>query len=148
MRSLELLFSRRLAAGLLVAVAGLTSVGAQAGDKFHARLSPLPVTGATVSTIAGVGSVTATLSGSRLTIDGTFSGLAGPATVANVRRAPKAMRGPELFELTVTKDTNGRVSGAVDLTPEQVEDLRAGRLYVQIHSDRAPEGSIRGWLLP
>jgi hypothetical protein len=147
MRSCETRFSWRLAAWVLVAAAALTSLGAQSGDRFQARLSPLPVTGATVNTITGSGSVTATLTGRRLTIEGTFAGLAGPATMANLRRAPKAMRGPELFALTVTKDTSGRVTGAVDLTPEQVEDLRGGRLYVQIHSDRAPDGSIRGWLL-
>jgi len=27
------------------------------------------------------------------------------------------------------------------------DDLKAGRIYLQIHSERAPDGSIRGWLL-
>ena len=122
-------------------------VGAQTADKYQARLSPLPVTGGTVNTITGVGSVIATLSGSRLSIDGTFSGLAGPATTANIRRAPRAMRGEVIAEMTVPKATSGQLKATVDLTPNQVEDLRAGRLYVQIHSEAAPDGSIRGWLL-
>ena len=45
-------------------------VSAQA-DSFRARLSPLPVNGATVSTITGVGQVRATLDGNRLTVTGT-----------------------------------------------------------------------------
>ena len=130
---------------LLTAVAA--GLGAQGGDKYQVWFSPLPVTGGTVNTITGKGTATATLTGTRLSIDGTFSGLAGPATTANIRRGPKAIPGPVIFELTVPKETSGRITGAVDLTPAQVDDLRAGRLYVQIHSDRAPDGSILGWIL-
>ena len=35
----------------------------------------------------------------------------------------------------------------LELTPGQIEDLRNGRIYVQIHSERAPDGNLRGWLL-
>ena len=135
--------------GLVVVLLGSLAcgVGAQTTDKFQARLSPLPVTGATVNTITGVGSLTATLNGSRLAIDGDFKGLAGPATAANIRRAPRAMRGDVIAELQVPKATSGRLTATVDLTPSQIADLRAGNLYVQIHSEPAPDGSIRGWLL-
>jgi expansin (peptidoglycan-binding protein) len=105
------------------------------------------VTGATVNTVTGSGSVTATLDGSKLTVQGTFEGLSGSATVANIRRGPKAIPGPVVFDLEVTKASSGTVSGAFDLKPDQVADLKDGRLYVQIHSERAPDGSIRGWLL-
>ena len=132
----------------LALVAGAAAVGGQTpGEEYTVRLSPLPVGGGTVNTVTGVGSLTATLTGGRLTIDGTFKGLAGPATTANIRRGPKAIPGPVILELTVPRETSGRLTATVDLTPEQVDDLRAGRLYVQIHSERAPEGSIRGWLL-
>jgi hypothetical protein len=136
---------------LLFAVAGASSAPAgraQApGQQFKARLSPLPVTNATVNLITGSGSVTATLAGTTLTLDGSFAGLTGAATQANVRRGPKAIPGPVVFELDVPKASSGRLTGTLTLTPEQVDDLAAGRLYVQIHSERALEGSIRGWLL-
>ena len=106
------------------------------------------MTGATVNTITGAGTVTATLQGSRLAIEGTFSGLTGPATSANVRRGAKAMPGPVVFELTVPAATSGRFSTTLDLSPADVDSLRSEQLYIQIHSERAPEGSIRGWLLP
>jgi hypothetical protein len=122
-------------------------MAAQGADRYKARLSPLPVTGATVNTITGSGSVTAALQGAKLTIDGTFEGLSGAATSANLRRGPKAIAGPAVFDLEVTKASSGTVKGSVDLSADQVEDLKAGRLYVQIHSERAPDGSIRGWLL-
>lgn len=135
---------------LLIALLAASSVVATAqrgGDQFKARLSPLGVTGATVNTTTGSGSVTATLADSKLTIEGTFDGLTGSATAANVRRGPKAIPGPVVFELEFTKASKGTIKGTLDLKPDQIEDLKAGRLYVQIHSERAPDGSIRGWLL-
>ena len=105
------------------------------------------MTGATINTITGSGSATATLDGSKLTIQGSYEGLTGSATAANVRRGPKAIPGPVVFELEFTKASSGKLSGSFTLTADQVEDAKAGRLYVQVHSERAPDGSIRGWLL-
>jgi len=140
--------ARQVAALSLSIVLPLVALHAQSGRSFRARLSPLPVTGATVNTITGSGSVTATLQGSRLAIEGTFSGLTGPATGANIRRAAKAIPGPVVFELAVPAATSGRFTTTLDLSPADVESLRSEQLYIQIHSERAPEGSIRGWLLP
>lgn len=116
-------------------------------EVYKARLSPLGVTNATVATTTGVGSVTATLNGTALTLEGTFEGLTGAATAANLRRGPKGIPGPVIAEIECPKASSGKLSATVTLKPEQVEDLRAGRIYLQIHSERAPDGSIRGWLL-
>jgi hypothetical protein len=133
---------------MVLLATAFAAVAAQTADKYKARLSPLAVTGATVNTITGAGSATATLQDAKLTIEGTFDGLTGSATAANVRRAPRAIPGPIVFELQeFTKASKGTFKGTFDLTSAQVDDLKAGRLYVQIHSDRAPDGSIRGWLL-
>ena len=117
------------------------------GETFKARLSTVPIDATMMPTIAGSGSLTAALAGNKLTISGTFEGLRSPATVARVHRGPKGIRGPAIFDLTVSKATSGAVSGSLDLAPAQVEDLRNGRLYVQIYSERAPDGNLRGWLL-
>jgi hypothetical protein len=132
---------------LCLCLAAAAAVSAQNRAVFKARLSPLGVTGATVNTTTGAGSVTATLEGTKLTIDGTFEKLTGAATAANLRRGPKAIPGPVVFDLEFTKASSGKLSGTFTLTPDQVADLNAGRLYVQVHSERAPDGSIRGWLL-
>lgn len=116
-------------------------------ELFKARLSPLGVTAATVNTITGVGAVAATLEGSRLTLKGTFEGLTGAATSANIRRGAKGIPGPAIFEIQVPKAASGEFATTLELKPEQIDDLRAGRLYLQIHSEKAPDGSIRGWLL-
>jgi hypothetical protein len=136
----------RLAA-LVFAAALASSVHAQA-PQYRARLSIVPIDIAMQSTIAGSGSVTAILKGTTLTINGTFSGLKTPATVARLHRSPRtAMRGAPIGELTVTAETSGTVSGSIELTKEQIDDLAAGRLYIQLHSQKAPDGNLWGWLL-
>jgi hypothetical protein len=121
---------------------------AQAASKFRARLAPVPIDIVMQSAIAGRGTVTATLAGATLTIAGTFSDLKTPATVAKIHVGPKGIRGPAVLDLTVTKATSGTIAGTFELTPEQRDDLRSGRLYVQVHSEKAPDGNLWGWLLP
>ena len=123
------------------------STGAQSGETFRARLSTVPIDLTMMSTVAGSGSLTAVLSGKKLTITGTFDGLRSPATIARVHRGARGIRGPEMFDLAVSKATSGTVSGSLELTPAQIEDLRSGRFYVQIHSEGAPDGNLWGWLL-
>ena len=146
----------RLAALVAMLVAALVTLApapaAQTGpaaEVFKAHLSPVPISIAMMSTIAGVGSLTATLQGKQLTIQGTFDGLRSPATTVQIHRGPKGIPGPAIpaLILTVTKAEKGSVSGTVELTPDQIADLKSGRLYVQIQSERAPDGNLWGWLL-
>lgn len=131
---------------LLAALAGLVS--AQAPDAYRARLGVVPVDAATLPTISGSGTVTATIKGAQLSLTGTFTGLQSPATVARIHIAPRGIRGPSTLELTVTRGTSGTIRGEFTLTAAQIDHLRRGRLYVQLHSEKAPEGNLWGWLLP
>ena len=119
-------------------------------ETFKARLSPVPIDLSMMARIAGSGSLTATLSGKQLTVTGTFEGLRSPATAAQLHRAPKGIPGPAVagLDLSVTKAEKGAISGSIELTPDQIADLKSGRLYVQIQSERAPDGNLWGWLLP
>jgi hypothetical protein len=133
--------------GLAMAVALAAAMQAQS-PQFRARLSPVPLDIAMQATIAGSGSATAALKGTTLSITGTFTGLRTPATAARLHRGPKtAMRGPAIGDLTATAATNGTITGTIELTTAQVADLAAGRLYVMLHSEKAPEGNLWGWLL-
>ena len=128
-------------------LSGEPSVGAQSAKTYKARLSPVPVVAYT-PTITGSGSVTATVTGTKLAITGTFQGLNTPATVARLHKSPKpGIRGPMLFDLTVSSGTSGTIGGTFDLTAAQVQELAQGRYYVQLHSEKAPEGNLWGWLL-
>jgi hypothetical protein len=138
-----------LATALLSLVSARAAQNGQSAEVFKAHLSPVPINLSMMSTIAGSGSLTATLQGKQLTIQGTFEGLRSPATTAQIHRGPKGIPGPAItgLDLTVTKAQKGAVSGTLELTPDQMADLRSGRLYVQIQSERAPDGNLWGWLL-
>mgnify|MGYP001592736142 CR=1 FL=1 len=135
---------------LLAACLAVLSVAADAQSRhYRARLSPVPLDVAMQATVAGSGVVTATLNGTTLTLTGNYSGLRTASTVARVHRGPRtAMRGPAIGDLKVTPGTSGTIAGTLELTKEQVDDLANGRLYIQLHSDKAPDGNIWGWLLP
>ena len=138
-----------------------TSLLAQ-GDRYKVRLAPAPPLGlrgergqTPASFVAGVGSATATLSGRKLTVSGSFEKMASAATVAKLGMglAPGA-RLDLIHDLTLTSSpqstppgTNGTISGSIDLTPAQVDALKKGKLYIQINSTGAPNGHLLGWLL-
>ena len=135
----------------IIASLGAGVLVAQQPKTFKARLSPVPIDISMQATIAGSGSVVATLTGNKLAITGTFDGLRSPATIAQVHKGPvKGVRGPVVFDLTVAKGaepTAGTLSGSVELTALQIADLEKARLYVQLHSEKAPDGNLWGWLV-
>jgi hypothetical protein len=134
----------RLVAMVLAGVCVL----AQGQETFKGRLSPVAMDATMKANVAGSGSVSAVLAGTKLTITGSFDGLRSPATVAQLHQSvATGVRGPAILDLTVAKATNGNVSGSFDLTPEQIENLKKGKLYIQIHSEKAPDGNLWGWLL-
>jgi CHRD domain-containing protein len=130
-------------AGLVLAV----SAFAQGSETYKIRLAPVAIDAAMKNNIAGLGSVTAVLAGTKLTVNGTFEGLKSNATVAHIHQGTAAgVRGPRIMDLTVTKAMSGTLSGSFDLTPDQLARLKKGHWYVQIHSEKAPEGNLWGWL--
>jgi hypothetical protein len=133
----------------LVLVAAASNSLAQSAESFKARLSPVPINVGMMSTVAGIGSLTATLTGKQLTVQGTFEGLRSPATTVVIHRSPKGIPGPVIgnFQLTATNAMKGTVSGTLELSADQIADLRNGLWYVQIQSERAPDGNLWGWLL-
>lgn len=125
---------------------------AQAGKAYKARLSPMPVTAFT-PTMVGSGAVTATLTGTKLMIAGTFDGLNSPATIVRLCKSDKpGMRGASFVDLSLSPGANGgtsgTISGQLDLSAAQLQELAQGRYYVQLDSQKAAEGNLWGWLLP
>ena len=135
---------------------GVTLAG-QGGEKYTARLGWVPITAQERAGVGGKGAVTATLSGSKLAINGTFEGLVSPATAARLHRGiAKGARGPVMNDLTITKATTGTITGTVDLSAADLENLKAGKLYVQVYVEKgvsedkgvAPNGpTLWGWLM-
>ena len=120
---------------------------AQKSETYKVRLATVPVDATMLSRVAGSGSLTAVLAGNKLTFSGTFQGLRSPATHASIHVGPKGIPGPPIHDLMVSNATAGTVTGTVELTPSELEDLRNAKFYVQVDSEKAPEGNLWGWLL-
>jgi hypothetical protein len=142
------LFVSLLRAAITALLLTLLPLAASAADAFKARLSPVPIEASTAAKTKGLGSATASLDGTTLTLNGTFSGLQGPATVARLHAgAATGVRGPAIADFTVPQAASGTFSAKLTLTAEQAENVRLGRTYLQIHSEAAPDGNLWGWLL-
>jgi hypothetical protein len=134
----------------LLAGSAETRVAAQSAKTYRGRLAPMPLTTAQLNTIAGSGTVSAVLAGNKVTVTGSFDGLKSAATIAQIHKAQRGTRGPVVLDLKVTSNasgTGGTISGTFEFTPQQVADLEKGWLYVQLHSEKAPDGNLWGWLL-
>jgi hypothetical protein len=140
---------RNVAALGVTALCALPLPGvAQGQEQYKVRLATVPMDGGMRNTVAGSGSATAVLTGTKLAVNGTFDGLLSPATTADVHRGPAmGVRGSSFAVLTVSRAPKGTLSGSIDLTPEQVQALKKGRLYLQISSEKAPDGNLWGWFV-
>ena len=139
------MWGRRL--GIAAVLLGGALLFAQTTETYKTRLSAVAADARTRPTLAGIGSVSAVLSGSKLTVTGSFEGLLSPATTAQVHAAVAAgVRGPVIQDLTISKAASGMISGSVDLIPDLVEKLHKGGIYIQIQSEKSPEGVLWGWL--
>jgi hypothetical protein len=115
----------------------------------------------------GSGAIKVSLSGSEevppVTVPGTGSGsfrvaddgaISGSVTtkdvqgtMAHIHRGAKGANGPVIVPLDKSGDTYTVPAGR-KLTPEQMNDLKAGNLYVNVHTNRYKGGEVRGQLQP
>ena len=122
-----------------------------ASDAYQVELGPTARVEATRLTTLGRGTAEVTLEGNKLTIRGKFGGMVSKATDAHLCvgygiGTPGTCDGGDL---AVTKDTTGKVSGAITLNSRLLKALPAGQLYIQINSvgAPAPAGNLWGWIL-
>ena len=85
----------------------------------------------------------------RVADDGTVSGSVTTegmqGTMAHIHQAAKGQNGPVIVPLTKNGDTYSVPEGK-KLTPAQMDALKAGNLYVNVHSDKNKGGEIRAQL--
>jgi hypothetical protein len=131
---------------LLAATSAFSPVWA---ESFDTRLSPSPLTDGTRINITGEGQALVEWDGNILSVSGNFAGLANNATTAELYDGLGiGIPGPKALDLSVTQGTSGMIWGSLTLTRRQLADLRAGHFYMQINSQKAPDGNLTGWLLP
>jgi hypothetical protein len=93
------------------------------------------------------GSVTATYDTAtkKLSWQGTYSGLTGPATAGHFHGP--ADPGKNAGVAVPITASSSPFQGSADLTEAQAADLMAGKWYVNIHTDAHKGGEIRGQVL-
>ena len=87
----------------------------------------------------------------RVAEDGTVTGSVTTegvqGTMAHIHQAAKGQNGPVIVPLTKSGDTYSVPEGK-KLTAAQMDALKAGNLYVNVHSDKYKGGEIRAQLQP
>jgi CHRD domain len=143
-RTKQSVFGGALLAGLFFA-----AMAGAAEQRYETRLTAAPYDGAMRANVQGDGSVRANLEGSKLTVSGTFTGLPSSATTAKLYSGPAiGVPGPAILDLQLAGQRDGALSGSFALTSKQAAALKLGHVYVQLNSEKAPDGNLQGWLLP
>jgi hypothetical protein len=133
------------AAGLMAALLATPVLAADL--RYQTELDPVAFDNSTVKNNVGIGNVTATLSGSTLTVSGNYSGLSSEATAAHVKTGLAAgVPGESIGDLKITGGMSGQISGTVHLSSANAASLRQGGLSIVLDSSKAPQGNLWGWL--
>lgn len=132
----------------LAAALAVTFVSAASADTigYTARLTGSREVPKTTS--KGTGKLDASLDTSSkvLSYTLTFDGLTGPATMAHLHGpAPRGQNAGVLVPLG--KDVTSPLTGTATLTDDQIDALKAGKVYVNIHTAANPGGEIRGQVM-
>jgi hypothetical protein len=140
----------------LVVVAAVAALAGCAGmrDKMP---DWMPGSGAMKVSLSGNEEVPAVKTGAkgsgsfRVAEDGTISGSVKTegvqGTMAHIHRGAKGQNGPVIIPLTKSGDTYSVPEGK-KLTDAQMKDLKAGNLYVNVHSNAHKGGEIRAQIEP
>jgi len=132
-----------------VFVAGFARTAGAEEQKYATRLTAVAYDGAMRANVQGDGHVSATLDGSKLTVSGRFTALPSSATNVRLYSGPGiGVPGGSILDMQLNGQTEGTLSGSFTLNSRQLAALRQGHVYVQINSQKAPEGNLWGWLLP
>ncbi|MBN1208130.1 MAG: CHRD domain-containing protein [Myxococcaceae bacterium] len=111
----------------------------------------------TAVTSTGSGTATVTIDGDSLEVSGSFKDLQGTANAAHIHGPIKADGTGDIFcDLSVDAGLSGTIGGGTGanacssktLSDANVEDFKAGKFYINIHTSSFGAGEIRGDLKP
>ncbi|WP_046118115.1 CHRD domain-containing protein [Ensifer aridi] len=129
-----------LLAGIAVAVSLASGPGFAETLKFKADLRGSSEVPPNDSAGRGTANISFDTDTKKLTWTVNSSGLSGEATAAHFH-GPAAVSenaGP------VVDVSNALASGSAEITEKHLADLQAGRWYLNIHTEKFPDGEIRG----
>jgi len=95
---------------------------------------------------AGKADVTYDDAGKTLTWTITYSGLSGPVTAAHFHGP--AGEGENADPMVTIKQLDSPMKGSATLTEDQFKALTGGKMYINVHTAKYPDGEIRGQVAP
>src|SRR4029077_20069108 len=95
---------------------------------------------------AGKADVTYDDAGKTLAWTITYSGLSGPVTAAHFHGP--AGEGENADPMVTIKQLDSPMKGSATLTEDQFKALTGGKMYINVHTAKYPDGEIRGQVAP
>jgi hypothetical protein len=154
-----------LGANLFLPMLSTSATAQNSFEVFYASLSGEEVVPKVETT--AVGGAGAILRGNKLRVSGTFANLTGSlrdyavdppvppnpniTSAVHIHRGARDQNGPFQYALKVVVNADrrsGSYSGEYDLTAEQLQALRGGQLYIDLHTASNRAGEIRGVFKP
>jgi hypothetical protein len=98
-----------------------------------------------MTSATGVGSIVVGSDGS---VSGTITTTGVEGTMAHIHEAPMGQNGPVIVPFTKTSDSVWSAPAGAKLTDAQLQSLKSGNLYLNVHSATNKPGEIRAQLKP
>jgi CHRD domain len=124
----------------------LASAALAAETRFAADLKGPSEVPRTDSAGTGKAEVTYDPASKMLTWTIAYSGLSGKATAAHFHGPAK--EGEDAGPMVPLTQLDSPMKGSATLTEDQAKALTGGMMYVNVHTDKYPDGEIRGQVLP
>ena len=138
-----------LVAASLLATALTWSYAQAASETFTGTLSNAAEVPPTTGSGSGTAQVTLDTATKEITYKVTYSGLSGPAAAAHIHCGAAAGANSGVAVALGTGPTAASpMTGTGDMTDAQLADLKAGKCYVNVHTDANKGGEVRGQLAP
>ncbi len=123
-----------------------------AQERFSASLDGTQEVPAVTTTALGWGTVTLNAAQTEIAIKLYFSGLSSNQTLAHIHGTAVSGQQGTNAGVAINIGSQSALTGNFNITspvtPAQIEDLRAGRWYFNVHSMNNTGGEIRGQILP
>ncbi len=143
----------RILLSFAFAMAATATAAARGDMMFVANLSADQEVPPRSSTATGFGTFLLNDSETELSFDISFSGLSSGASALHFHNAPFGSNGRVVRGIAIQAGvTSGNITGSwlstdgMPLTSFLVDELKAGRIYVNLHTTTFPGGEIRGQL--
>lgn len=126
----------------LVMGVGIASLGASAQSMKVTLTGSQEVPPVTTSA-SGVGAIMVAPDGS---VSGTITTTGMEGTMAHIHEAPMGQNGPVIVPFSKTADNVWSAPAGAKLTEAQLQSLKSGNLYLNVHSATNKPGEIRAQL--